>query len=54
MINKKTIMISKEKFAILHNQKKMLESHFDEPVFIDIKTEKLYIILPSWKREYVF
>lgn len=47
-------MISTKKFAILEAQKKELQENYDEPVFIDIEAEKLYIINSEGFNQYIF
>lgn len=47
--------ISTRKFVALESQKKELEKKYpDNPVFIDIKKEKLYIILENGEKDYIF
>lgn len=44
----------KRKFEVLENQKNILQKKFNTPVFIDIKKEKLYIVLENGDVEYIF
>lgn len=46
--------ISKKKFAILRSQKTELEKEFDEPVFVDVEAEKLYIINKDGFKQFIF
>lgn len=47
--------ISKEKFEILLRQKEDLEKEYkQQPVFIDIMAEKLYIINDDWFKQFIF
>lgn len=46
--------MEKVPFEVLEQQKKLLEKEYDEPVFIDIKQSKLYIIKENGEKEYVF
>lgn len=52
--NTKKKTISKRKFAILEAQRNELKKEFDEPVFIDIEAEKLYIINEDWYKQFIF
>lgn len=44
----------KRKFEVLDNQKTLLQKKYTTPVFIDIKKEKLYIVLENGDTEYIF
>lgn len=47
--------ISTEKFEILQRQKNELEAEYkDQPVFIDVHVEKLYIINNDWFKQFIF
>lgn len=47
--------ISTKKFEILDAQKNELQKKYPkQPIFIDVKEEKLYIILENWEKDYIF
>ena len=46
--------MEESKFAILERQKQILSKKYDDPVFIDIKKWKLYIVTEEGEKEYVF